>query len=134
MHSFGRSLVASLLEVIGNFLNNGSSSTGLEGLLVNTNNNSLVGLHGDNPSSSLLALDRRGISLHSEVFHSGSNNSICLSTTRVLEVVSKGLAFSSRDDESERCSPEAAIKTENSSLLDLLLGKGIDMRHPQHFG
>jgi len=109
-------LVGLTEQVIRKLLHDVGGSTGLNLLVVDTNEDGFVGLHGDHTTGSLLAVDGAVIRTDGDIAHTTELESTRADGTGVLEGVGQGEAVCGRDGETARCGPGVAIVTNNGSL------------------
>lgn len=97
-------LVSDLLEVVTELLNNDSGFSGLDGVIVHTNDDSLGGLDGDEASLSELAVDRVVISSELNVLVALDH----VASSSTGESLGDGSGLGISDGETRRAGPLAA--------------------------
>lgn len=84
-------LVARVDEVVGHLLDDVCSSTGLLGLVINSDEDGFVGLDGDASRTSLLAVHAPVISLQGKVLDASQVDAVRTDVGRVLVSPKEGL-------------------------------------------
>merc|ERR1712170_169291 len=102
-------------QVVSELLHDGVARSRLDSLRVNSHEDSHVGLHAADATSSLLSIDGAVISAQAHVASSGDVDTISLSRAGVGELAPKLLSLSSRDSESSAGCPGGSIMSQDRS-------------------
>lgn len=107
-------------QVVSQLLDGVGALTGLNLIVVNTNEDGLAGLDANNTSGTLLAVDGALVSTESDVVNTTNVEARSTNTVGILEGSNEGLNFGGLDAQTGSNSPDTTFLAEDGSLSNSL--------------